>query len=94
MIAVRPGPTHAETLHRYREELSPRESAIEILTITSDADRLAVRVDAATRAELEALSHTATEPAAFALASRRPAAAAKLRTALALRILAQKRVPS
>jgi hypothetical protein len=50
-------------------------------------ERLARRVHSAQPAELEALSHYYTEPAATALARRDPLAAAKLYRALGLRIL-------
>lgn len=63
MIAVRPGPTHAEAIHRYRAELSPWEAAIDRV-----AD-LCVRMNA-TQAEVAAtvhfvakeLSHEGAEP--------------------------------
>ncbi len=66
-------------------------AAIEILTITGEVSRLAARVGAATREQIESISHTVTEPAAYALAAEHPAAAAKVRTALALRVLAAKK---
>jgi len=49
--------------------------------------RLAQRIHSANHAELEALSHFCTEPAAKGLAKKDPPAAAKLYRALGLRIL-------
>ena len=64
---------------------------VEILTTTREIERLAGVVDAENRVKLEGVSHTILEPAADALAKPHPAAAAKLRVALAMRILGAKK---
>jgi hypothetical protein len=58
---------------------------------TKELDRLAARIHAATHAELEAVSHYHSEPAADGLAKRDSRAAAKLYRALAVRILKSKK---
>jgi hypothetical protein len=56
---------------------------ISLCLMTKEWARLAQRVHSAKPAELEALSHYCTEPAAKALAKKDPLAAAKLYRALA-----------
>ena len=60
---------------------------ISLCVKTKEWDRLARRVHSAKPAELEALSHYCTEPAAKGLAKRDALAAAKLYRALGLRIV-------
>jgi len=66
-------------------------SRIELLLQTKEWSRLADVIDSASREELVALSHYATEPAAKKLVKSHPLLAAKLHIAQALRILEAKK---
>ena len=66
-------------------------SLIELLLKTKEIERLVVRLRTATDAEIEALSHYRTEPAARRLAKSHPDVAAKVYRALGMRILVAKR---
>jgi hypothetical protein len=65
--------------------------AIEVLTRTAEFGRLAGLVEESPRTRLQGVSHTTLEPAAVALTSPYPSAAAKLRVALSLRIVEAKK---
>jgi hypothetical protein len=66
-------------------------SLIELLLKTKEIERLVERLRTATDAEIDALSHYRTEPAAKRLAKSHPAVAAKVYRALGMRILVAKR---
>jgi len=66
-------------------------SLIELLLKTKEIERLVERLRTATDAEIEALSHYRTEPAAKRLAKSHPDVAAKVYRALGIRILVAKR---
>lgn len=66
-------------------------SRIDLLVQTKEWTRLAEVVDAASPEDLADLSHYTTEPAAEKLERRHPLSAAKLRVAMALRILASRK---
>jgi uncharacterized Zn finger protein len=66
-------------------------SLIELLLKTKEIERLVERLRAATDAEIEALSHYRTEPAAKRLAKSHPDVAAKVYRALGIRILVAKK---
>jgi hypothetical protein len=62
-------------------------SLIELWLNAKEIDRLVARLDRASNAELEGLSHYVTEPAAERLAKTHPAVAAKVFRALCMRIV-------
>ncbi len=64
---------------------------IEILTRTNEIGHLARLVAASDRSKLQGVSHTVLEPAAEALAGPHPSETAKLRIALAMRIVESKK---
>lgn len=66
---------------------SSLDNFIPLCVKAKEWDRLALRIHAAAPAELEALSHFTTEPAAGGLANHDPLAAVKLYRALGLRIV-------
>jgi len=66
-------------------------STIDLLVKTKELERLGGVVDLATRESLTRLSHYTTEPAAKKLEGSHPLLAAKLRIAMALRILDAKK---
>jgi hypothetical protein len=63
------------------------DSVIELWVAAKETRRLAERLDRASDAELESLSHYVTEPAAERLAKTHPGAAAKVFRALCIRIV-------
>jgi uncharacterized Zn finger protein len=66
-------------------------SLIELLLKTKEIERLVERLRTATDAEIAALSHYRTEPAAKRLAKSHPDVAAKVYRAMGIRILVAKR---
>jgi uncharacterized Zn finger protein len=68
-------------------EAGDLDSLIQLWLSSKEIDRLVERLDRASDAELEALSHYVTEPAAKRLARTHPGLAAKVFRALAMRIV-------
>lgn len=72
-------------------EKAPLRDFIEICVLTKEWDMLAARVESVDGRELESISHLTTEKAAKGLAGKHGAAAAKIYTAMGMRILTSKK---
>jgi len=70
---------------------APLRDFIEICALTKEWDRLAARIESAGGEELESISHYTTEKAANGLARNHGAAAAKIYSAMGMRILKKKK---